>query len=363
MKRDKIKDMIRSVLPSTARKGAREAKTARKRYVRRRVRLDLHAKDFDESNADFLRDVRLSHVVWMRRGADKLNSFLRWCEARTKGMDADEALGYVRAVLPSSVIGDHAYLHWEQRRKPRPYNYGYLRPNPNQSLQSFVDSMTFRLRRALAIAPDLHQALNAEIKERKVEGEPRRLLRGLHDVEAFVREVAWPDKRGADPYYIERGVALDMNERVEKGGREAALQFFARFLPLREKHEQQCHDARQSLDVEDRPLRGDGADHAGDHDEAEEEDFDHECAVVRHEPPDQPRRDERVVQPLIGRQRSRILRALRREPEHPPPHRLRPEERLQDEEADMQHRHERHQNLGHETCDPHSASALRSTVV
>ncbi len=34
----------------------------------------------------------------------------------------------------------------------------------------------------------------ASIKSEKLEGEPRRLLRGIHDVEAFVRDIAWPDK-------------------------------------------------------------------------------------------------------------------------------------------------------------------------
>lgn len=216
MRSNKIKDMIRSVLPSTNRKGARRSKTAKKRYVRRGVRQDLHKEDFEESKADFNRDVQLYWVVWERRSADKLNHFMRWCKAKTKGMDTEEALGYVRGILPSSLIGDHAYGHWKTELRPR-FVWHYV--EPERQLQSFVDSTTFRLKRALAIAPDLHQALNAEIKRRKLEGEPRRLLRGVHDVEAFVRDIAGP------PRYIEREVTLDLIERIEKGGREAALQF------------------------------------------------------------------------------------------------------------------------------------------
>ncbi|HEX7253696.1 MAG TPA: hypothetical protein VF376_12500 [Thermoanaerobaculia bacterium] len=224
MRSNKIKDMIRSVLPSTDRKGARKSKSGKKRSARRRVRLNLRTEDFDESKADFRRDVRLSYVVAMRRSADKVNPLMRWCRAKTEGMDTEEALGYVRGILPSSLIGDHAYFHWELERRPLHWRRGY---RPSQTLQSFVDSTTFRLERALAIAPDLHHALNAEIKRRKVEGDPRRLLLGIHDVEAFVRDVAWPDKRGEDDlYYIERGVTLDLIERIEKGGREAALQFY-----------------------------------------------------------------------------------------------------------------------------------------
>lgn len=227
MRSNKIKDMIRSVLPATDRKGARRSKTAKKRHVRRRVRHDLYNEDFEESKADFRRDVRLFMVVRNRRGADKVNHFMRWCEAKTKGMDTEDALSYVRSILPSSLIGDHAYSHWEQHRKPRPWRFRF---EPSQTLQSFVDSTTFRLKRALGVAPDLHHALNAEIKSRRLEGEPRRLLRGLHDVEAFVRDIAWPDKRGEDDlYYVERGVTLDLIGRIEKGGREAALQFLLIF--------------------------------------------------------------------------------------------------------------------------------------
>jgi hypothetical protein len=216
--------MIRSVLPSTARKGARHAKANRKRRVRREVRQDLRCEDFDESKADFSLDAQLSTVVWNRRSADKLNHFMRWCEAKTDGMSMEDALSYVRALLPSSVIGDHAYGHWESRRKPYRWPFPY---EPSQSRQSYIDSTTFRLKRALGIAPDLHHALNASIKRDKAEGDPRRLLRGLHDVEAFVRHTAWPDRRGEDDlYYIERRVTRDLIEKVEKGGREAALGFF-----------------------------------------------------------------------------------------------------------------------------------------
>ena len=224
MRTNKTKDMIRSVLPSTARKGARHAKANRKRRVRRHVRQDLHREDF-EPKADLKLDARLSDVVWDRRGADKLNHFMRWCEAKTKGVDTDDALGYVRSILPSSLIGDHAYGHWKAHRMRHQFRFRY---EPPQSLQSYIDSTTCRLKRALDVAPDLHHALNASIKREKVEGDPRRLLRGVHDVDAFVRDTAWPDKRGDDDlFYIERRVTRDLIDRVEKGGREAALDVFA----------------------------------------------------------------------------------------------------------------------------------------
>lgn len=230
MRSNKIKDMIRSVLPSTARKYARAAKAEEKRKVRRRVRKDLHSEDFDESKVDFRRDARLSNIVFGRRLGDKVNPLMRWCRAKTEGMDTDDALSYVRAILPASVIGDHAYSHWESVRKPRYWNG----PGPQWSRQSFVDSNTFRLKRALAIAPDLHHVLNAEIKRRKMAGEPRRPLLGIHDVESFVNEVAWPVDYGAEYLFrIEWEVTLELIERIEKGGREAALPLCGDQCPCR----------------------------------------------------------------------------------------------------------------------------------
>src|SRR4029079_4523954 len=93
-------------------------------------------------------------------------------------------------LLPANLIGDHALGHWEQevgrRRYPR---LSYWERNERTS-QSFVDSTTFRLRRALMVDPTLHARLNAAIKERKVSEEPQRLLAGTHDVPDFVRMIA-----------------------------------------------------------------------------------------------------------------------------------------------------------------------------
>ena len=230
MRSDKIKDMIRSILPSTARNRARFAKRRTIRQNRLMVRKALR-QDPDATKLDVRRGANQSMNVRERRWADKLNHFMRWCGAITKGMSTDEALGHVRGILPSSLIGDHAYGHWERKRKPFPYGWRpYQRP---QSRESFCDSTTFRLQRALAVAPGLHRALNAAIKLSKQEGEPRRLLRGIHDVHSFVEDIAFRDesryrKDVPDPFAIERRTTLEMIEKIEKGGREAALQVYAR---------------------------------------------------------------------------------------------------------------------------------------
>ena len=100
----KLRTMIRSILPSRAR-GTTFAKTIENRYVRRKVRLALRTGD---EKADPRRNSYHSDTVRWRRGADKLNHFMRWCEELTKGMTKQEALDYVRTLLPRNLIGDQS---------------------------------------------------------------------------------------------------------------------------------------------------------------------------------------------------------------------------------------------------------------
>ena len=90
MRTNKIKDMIRSVLPSTYRQFARKAKSGQKRGLRRGLRQELRNADFDDTKIDFHRDASVSDVVWHRRLGDKIRHFIRWCNARTEDMDTDD---------------------------------------------------------------------------------------------------------------------------------------------------------------------------------------------------------------------------------------------------------------------------------
>ena len=205
MKNDKLRDMVRSILPSRYRGSMREMKAQRKRAHRRTVRADVRHEDFEETAADLLRDVRVRDIVQWRRDGDKLNHFLRWCERRTAGMARTEALSAVRAILPAGLIGDHAYSHWEQHLKREDRVYVSYHDQQQRTAQGRHDSAVFRLKRALSVDPSLHGRLNAEIKE-VTTPERRRLLLGLYDVEAFVRDV-WPCP--------ERHVMLRLIEEIE----------------------------------------------------------------------------------------------------------------------------------------------------
>jgi hypothetical protein len=221
---EKLRDMIRSILPSKHREVARQAKTHLKRVVRRGVRGDLRHVDFETTEADLFRDANQSYNVMWRRGSDKLNHFMRWCHALTKGMTREDALAYVRRILPDSLIGDHAYSHWEWERGLR---YGrewpkFVHRDPARVRQSCIDSTRVRLERILRNDPESLGELNARIKSLKQEGEPRRLLRGIHDIEAFVTEAF--DRCGMSVEWRCLNELIEQHDR--KGGRKAALQRF-----------------------------------------------------------------------------------------------------------------------------------------
>lgn len=224
---EKLRNMVRSILPSRYRTSPKAEKATRKRSHRRSVRIDLRCEDLETTAADLLRDVHVGDIVSWRRSGDKLSHFMRWCEHLTEGMSVEEALGFVRGILPKSLIGDHAYSHWEWHLRP-PYGQRLQRPlsrreEERRSAQSWRDSMSFRLRRALSVDPELHSRLNMRIKNGKAPDEARRLLRGIHDLEVFVQDIA-PRSRSAT---TERRLLRDEMEALEKGGHAAALRFAA----------------------------------------------------------------------------------------------------------------------------------------
>jgi hypothetical protein len=218
---NKLRDMIRSILPSKNREAARKAKRSANRRVRRAVRGDLRRVDFETTPADLRRDADHAETVLWRRAGDKLSHFMRWCRAITRGMTTEEALGYVRGILPHTIVGDHAYDHWEWERRPRYGLLPYIRRYPDRMWQSYYDSARVRLDRILRNDPASLGELNARIKSLRQPGEPRRLLRGIHDIDAFVREI-----KDAG-FSVERRCLEELIEQHDrKGGLKAALQRF-----------------------------------------------------------------------------------------------------------------------------------------
>jgi hypothetical protein len=165
--------------------------------------------------------------VRRRRDGDKLNHFMRWCGAITDGLSKEEALSFVRSILPRNLIGDHAYGHWETHVGLNRQFFGGRFGPKVQTQQSFIDSARCRLRRTLEIDPDLQRRLNREIKRRRPPDEQRRLLLGIHDVDAFVAAVA--DIYGSPPTHVERAVLIELISEIdgwnEKGGLRPPFRF------------------------------------------------------------------------------------------------------------------------------------------
>lgn len=115
---DKAHEMARSLLPSTWR-GAQRAKAHIHRASRRRSKLEvaraLREKEDDGAlelpaiEGDEARELRW--VVQDRRGADKVNPFIRWATAVTRELPRESRLSHVRGCVPRGVIGEHAVEH------------------------------------------------------------------------------------------------------------------------------------------------------------------------------------------------------------------------------------------------------------
>ncbi len=221
---EKVRQMSRSILPSTKRKVARKNLTAVKRKNRRTINQRL-ARAYDmEFDGDItyypIRDIR--EVMFERRAADKLNHYMRWAVERTRNLpDPETRLGYMKALLPQGLIGDHALSHLrfldEFDTNPvldfRYYSSSFYdadgrrfsnaeRKEKNRlASEEVLEGMMEKIR--TIVAKGNHRELNSRIRRAHspyhtthrwqarecVDCERPRYLLGLHDVEAFARHL------------------------------------------------------------------------------------------------------------------------------------------------------------------------------
>ncbi len=170
---EKITDIIRSVLPSTARRHTRASRRLIHRAERRKVNAALRAGD-----SDAYLDVRgaIEEMVWDRQAADKVAPLVRWAlhhvrhDPRLGDAEFAERLDHFRQLLPDNTIGRHALSHiaWPlERLDARP------RQLPERSLGDVARV------RALYEAGH-HRELNARLKIQQLP-----LLAGVHDIDRF----------------------------------------------------------------------------------------------------------------------------------------------------------------------------------
>lgn len=228
---EKHRDIARSVLPSTARKAARDNRAGvrnRERANERQLLHDLRVGiDFDDFEGDCAwRNRRdLADMIEDRRGADKVGPLLQWAErtiANSRHLteaSPEDREAHFRKVLPPGLIGDHAISHlWRvldddrRRRWSRSRRVVETR-NPDVGLVEEIvaagrhGELNRRLRVELGgvvkravhlpaerLIDDDHPAPGALLPRRTTtehHRRPVRFLLGAHDIEAFVRQAGW----------------------------------------------------------------------------------------------------------------------------------------------------------------------------
>lgn len=165
MRKDKARDVGRGVLPSTARKGARENKRNfhSKRRSNQRQACDAILRSltdvdddgtlftdpdlFDDFEEPIIHDGYhastkgkassydddMAYIVSRRRDADNLGPLFSWARAteakKMQGWSAEDKRNYFKAVLPDNLQGRHALGHVEQilDLDSNPFEYGWWR--------------------------------------------------------------------------------------------------------------------------------------------------------------------------------------------------------------------------------------------
>jgi len=227
---EKARDMARSVLPSTARKGARETRTTihgRERAHERQLLHELrHWSEPDDFEGDLgvasrhRRDV--ADMVSDRRAADKVGPLIVWAERLVErntvlsSATPEDREVYFRTILPPGLIGNHAISHLYWVLDDRRGHWSRVRSrteNPRNPDVAIVEAIISAGRHG-----DLNRRLRAELDrvvahsvrlppERIIDGEHPapgvllpyrgvtdyrrryiRFLAGAHDAAAFVKD-------------------------------------------------------------------------------------------------------------------------------------------------------------------------------
>jgi hypothetical protein len=202
---EKIRDMARSLLPSTRRKRARNTRGLLHRASRRTARLELTRLERDPEAFEDLpgpdggRSQEICYMVQDRRSADKVNPFVRWATATTRELPRESRLSHIQGLLPKGVIGEHALSHLKRAkafRDPRKDHWRRAWLSRSPQIEWMDRGEQAELLRAVLAAPGGHRAFNrwlwahhAASSNPWYQPELPRPLRGFHDVLSFLDEV------------------------------------------------------------------------------------------------------------------------------------------------------------------------------
>jgi hypothetical protein len=210
---EKIRDMGRSVLPSTRRKSARDNRRIIHRRQRARELAVVTAYRRDAAPDSVTPDARgtygpdITIMVWNRRSRDKVGPLIRWAEATIAAdpvllsATRAEQVAYFARLMPDTTIGRHAVQHIEAALGQHERIAAF-----QASGAAAADRHNADMKRQLGqiLEAGLHAALNAGLRQLAAAQDvrpratpmPSRLLLGSHDIEAFTRPMArWPAVR------------------------------------------------------------------------------------------------------------------------------------------------------------------------
>lgn len=179
----KLRDMARSVLSSTARRASRNTRRAIHRAERRAAAAAL------TRGGDPTRDWRgpVADMVSDRRAADKVAPLIRWALHRVRedhelrSAPLHVQIEYFRMLLPDTTIGRHAVGHiadaLEYQHPDPPYRWYRLFAS-HQRERTSIEPTLQRLYEA-----GYHRELNKRLKMARLP-----LLGGVGDIPAFARD-------------------------------------------------------------------------------------------------------------------------------------------------------------------------------
>lgn len=162
--KSKERDMVRSILPSTRRKSARDFKRAYNKANRHAVRQTLHhnrdalayeERDLDleyeffnhdaayatMADADGEYERRIKETMWDRRLGDKVAPIIRWAEAQVADVRPEDRLSWLQARMPDNLAVRHAISHIKFSDvfpDENPYMYGWRQERTSPEDRSWI---------------------------------------------------------------------------------------------------------------------------------------------------------------------------------------------------------------------------------
>lgn len=176
---EKRRDMSRSLLPSSRRKGAKYDLNSIRRNARREARQALRKGDWDDEVVTEFPTHRIRYAAFDRRDGDNVAAIMRWAPKVAAHHRIEDRMSYVRSLMPDSIIGWHAMTHIRYAEGMDTQRFdNWVWSSSRRRPEATFEEVVAKVREV--ITQGRHKDLNRHFKNRY------RPLLGLHDVEDWV---------------------------------------------------------------------------------------------------------------------------------------------------------------------------------